>query len=137
MRYKGKKTMKEIDRNMFEEKEEQPEERKDKSSADFKVVGTHGKSQTVEFMEDGEPVRVIVPTKPSYSKRDLEAGIPASFRWDKLTMKADPKQLAANLHKRDIWTLEDAQKNTRAVLSAIQETYGVDLAAILTAKKDR
>ena len=95
-------------------------------------------AQIVQWKDGDAPLRSLVPVQDTYTIEDLRAGIPKSVDWgSKIKLQADPKVLAQNLFKRDIWNTEDAKRNPNSVISALMETYGADLTAIISIAENK
>lgn len=76
-------------------------------------------------LDDQESVAVV--DNPS-------AGIPYGVEfWRLVEMAATPQDLDRELKRRGIWTAEDLRAHPNVVLSALQDVYGVDLAALYQA----
>lgn len=86
----------------------------------------------VEYLQDGVPVRVSVPSNRVFqitdnkkevevSEKTLREGIPYGIPWaihvKDVTIKGE--DLERELHKAGIWTLDDYKRNPGAIQSAI------------------
>lgn len=101
-----------------------------------RVVEVRGPSAVVEFA--GGLKRAIIPLEEieedSVSAETLELGVPYGAPWESLVqLKATPQQLADELRRNGIWTIEDLERNPRAAIGALQTVYGADLSALLLA----
>lgn len=67
-----------------------------------------------------------------------ERGIPYGVAWEHVLpdLQATRGQLADELRKRGIWTVEELRARPNEVLGALTAIYGVDMAAIFNAVKD-
>lgn len=109
---------------------------------DVKIIQHSGHSALVEFMEGKTVRRVTIPAnvikENQVSKYQLKMGIPYGLPWADIKLSASAHDLENELHRVGIWTAKDALSNAQAVLGAIQATYSVDLAKIMTiAKQER
>jgi hypothetical protein len=129
---------------MASEKEVKEEEKKKeepkKEPIQVQIVASRGKSAVVEWVEDGEAFRKIVPKyKMKGNEIDEDTlgkapdyGVP----WAKeIKLSASAKELEKALHNAGVWTAEDATKKPQAIIGAINTAYKTDLAAILRAAK--
>ena len=78
---------------------------------DYKIIKAIGKNSLIEYVVDGVAVRVVMPRKKSYTKKDLDKGVPQSVRWDQVKLSFDAKTFCANMQKRGYWTKEDVQND--------------------------
>jgi hypothetical protein len=117
-----------------EEEKKQPEQKQ------VRIVVSRGKGAVVEWVEDGKAFRKIVPlSKMKGDKigedvldKSPDYGVP----WAKeIKLNASAEDLEIALHNAGVWTAEDAMKNPRAIIGAINTAYKNDLAAILKAAK--
>jgi len=86
-----------------------------------RIVGIHGKGIIVEIGPSDNLARMIAPSHvleyrddgtALLSKSDLDACIPYGANWEKhLKITVTPKEVAAMLRKRGIWTPADFEKN--------------------------
>ncbi len=86
---------------------------------------------------DGQ-ARLIVPAETvqagEVADEVLALGIPQGAPWEEIvSLNATPAALAAALRRRGIWDVADLRRNTDGARSALQEVYGLDLAALLRA----
>jgi len=108
-----------------------------------RVIRHTGSVILVSYVEDGAEKRRTVPAPTldpdgTISEKDLAAGIPYGIPWGKLNLKFTVTLvgLEKSLHNAGVWTLEDLMKHPQAVLGALQDTYRLDYAALLSAASD-
>lgn len=105
-----------------------------------RVIETRGETVLVEYRDALGLRRTLVPVQAveggKASEEELAYGVPYGLPWeDLIEMRASAAQLAANLRAAGIWTREDLERSPAAAFGALQATYGIDLAAIITAAK--
>lgn len=123
--------------------EEFKEEEKKEIKKQFKpvnVINSRGKSAIVEWVEDGKAFRKIVPTKDikdgSVEEKTLDKCPDYGISWSKeVRMSASSEDLEKELHNAGIWTAEDALRNAKAIIGALNAAYKTDLASIIGAAK--
>lgn len=101
-----------------------------------RVVSVTGPAALVETT-DGL-TRATIPANEivdgAVSEEALDLGVPYGLTWERLVkLSATPEQIARELRRNGIWTLEDLERNPRAALGAIQSVYGVELSTLLLA----
>lgn len=100
----------------------------------------------IEYLEEGVPVRVSVPSSCLItskdgtlliSKENLDRGLPYGIPWKyKLKIsEVTPESLELELHKAGIWTAEDVMKNPQAVKSALMSALRISMSDIQTIAK--
>lgn len=104
----------------------------------MKTIKRAGQSTLVEWKDDGRAQRTWVPVGLEDDEETVRMGIPYGVPWaDILIPRAIfPEDLEAKLHERGIWTAEDAQANPQAIVGAIVELIGVDMAAVVKAARE-
>ena len=107
-----------------------------------KVVQQKGQAALVEWIAEDGAHRATIPTstiiKGQVSENELEYGIAYGEPWEELvTISATPETIAAELRRCGIWTKEDLESRSTQALSAIQAAYGVGLADLLRAVRQR
>ena len=115
--------------------EEKQEHKPKPKMIEVRTVKTTGKSVIVEYTEKGATKRAIMPVDSikdgKVDSETLSLGIPYGIDWSKLELnQVTAEQLATELHKNDIWTREDVQKNPAAVQGALQKLIGLNLGKI-------
>lgn len=102
------------------------------------IVRQKGGFTLVEWEEDDRLYRSwVLPEMVVEGVVDRpQRGIPYGVDFSHLVvLQASPQTLDTELKRRDIWTHEDVLHRAQEVLSALQATYGVDLATLLQAAK--
>lgn len=104
----------------------------------MKTIKRAEQAVLVEWREDGKAHRAWVPLGAEGSEDEARLGIPYGVPWAELIPPRAifPEELEAALHSRGIWTAEDAQLNPQAILGAIVELIGVDMAAVIRAARE-
>lgn len=104
----------------------------------MKTIRRAGPASLVEWKEDGRPQRAWVPRELEEDEEVAGMGIPYGIPWAEILAPKTifPEDLEAELRRRGIWTAEDAQKNPQAIVGAIVELIGVDMAAVVRAARD-
>ena len=102
----------------------------------MKTIKIQGKSKVVEYKEGGEIKRCVLPL----DVEDIRLGAPYGLPFQMLLLKANvdermAQKIERELHKRNIWTVEDLQSNPNAALSAIQAAYSLDVQKLLNLAK--
>jgi hypothetical protein len=128
---------------MLEEKKEEIKEEKKEIKKHFKpvnVINSRGKSAVVEWVEDGKAFRKVVPLKDikdgSVEEKTLGKCPDYGIAWSKeVELKASSEDLEKELHNAGVWTAEDALRNARAIIGALNAAYKTDLASIIGAAK--
>lgn len=101
----------------------------------MKTIKQDGHSKLVEFEEGGQTRRAILPV----GEEDLEMSIPHGFPFaeaikDKVC-EGMAQRIEAELHRRNLWTLEDVMKNPGTAQGAVLAAYGVDYAILIQLSK--
>jgi len=95
-----------------------------------------GHSKLVEYQEEGQPKRVILPL----NEDDINLGIPHGFPFAEMLKPhvCEPmaERIEAELHRAGIWTPADISKNPGAAQGAVLSAYGVDYAILLQLAKN-
>ena len=105
-----------------------------------KVIYEKGRNVLVEWFDDGMPMRGWLPWNKVrvdiVDTIELDRVMPYGEPWeDIIELRATPREMAKNLRKVGIWTLEDLRKNPNAALGAIMATYKVDYHILLKSVK--
>ena len=110
----------------------------DKESVD--IIAEDDKVVLAQW-HDGEPRRAYVPTSEVEGSKApaevLDAGIPYGAPWAEIVGKMlkvvdlSPEAFAASLHKHNIWTARDIEKNPRAAKRAIDAALGITAGGLL------
>jgi len=94
----------------------------------------HGVS-LVEWMDDGEPRRALLPSSDvgedgqcEYPERGIEYGIPWSMF---ITVEVTPSDIERELKKAGIWTVGDLYHRPREAQGAVVAAYGAVLSTLL------
>lgn len=100
-----------------------------------KIIKVEGDASLVEYVLDGRLQRATIPTGKikgnEASAYSLNAGIPFGADWENLIeLKATPVSIANALRNRGVWTPEDAKRNPRQVVLALQTACAIDLSKI-------
>lgn len=105
--------------------------------AKLKTIKRAGSAALVEWKEDGRAQRAWVPVELAEDKEAAQMGIPYGIPWAEIIAPKAifPEDLEAALRGRGIWTVEDAQANPQAIVGAIVELIGVDMAAVIRAAR--
>ena len=103
----------------------------------MRTVKTSGKAALVEWEEDGTLQRAWVPRELAESQEEAALGIPYGVPWGEIIQlqPVDSAQLETLLRKRGIWTAADAQRHPQAIVGALIELVGVDMAAVIAAAR--
>lgn len=121
-------------------KEEAKEIKEVKSFKQIKVIQARGESAVVEWVEDGKVFRKIAPVKKindeQIEEKVLDKCPDYGVAWAKeIELSASPEDMEKALHNAGIWTAEDALRNSRAIIGALNAAYKTDLASIINAAK--
>ena len=115
------------------------EEKKETSHlVSVNLLASQQKTALVQYEDGGNQYRTYVPKKliSADSKVELNVlkkGMRHGLPWDEVklpTVSGD--QLAAELHKHNVWTAEDFRSNPNGVRAAINQLYGKPLAILTT-----
>lgn len=86
-----------------------------------KVISIEGYRVLVEWLEGGDYHRASITRdqikNDEVSIDDLHSAIQIGYPWDEQTF--DTKNMSYELHRRGIWTPDDARSNPRAVQEAV------------------
>jgi hypothetical protein len=99
----------------------------------MKLIKNDGNAALVEYVEDGELKRKIIPRSAvdengQIDRFELEVGIPYGIAWaDYIQLDATPKDIERELHKAGIWTADDLRIKQQAAVGAIQTALGIHL----------
>jgi hypothetical protein len=113
------------------EPEPEPEPKKPARARDARlpvtVVETRGRSALVEYVIDGERLRVYVPVEEvaggEVAEKVLQAGVPHGAPWRELLADVEGGEALANELKRlNVWTNADVERSVRNVQKAIAAT---------------
>jgi len=107
-----------------------------------KIIQKKGQAALVEWIADDGARRATIPAaaivKGQVASDELDYGIPYGEPWEELVeISATPESIAAELRKCGIWTVEDLETRPNQALSAILAAYGVGLADLLRAVRQR
>jgi len=107
-----------------------------------KIIQRKGQATLVQWIAEGGAHRATIPAdtiiKGQVASDELEYGIVYGEPWEELiTVSATPESIAAELRRCGIWTKEDLEARPTQALSAIQAAYGVGLADLLRAVRQR
>ena len=102
----------------------------------MKTIKIQGRSKVVEYQENGEIKRCVLPL----DAEDTKFGAPYGLPFQMLLQKANvdermAQKIERELHNRNVWTIEDLQSNPNAALSAIQAAYSLDVQKLLNLAK--
>lgn len=94
-----------------------------------KIVRQGLATSVAEYSSKGHTVRVMIPTTDvvngTVDEVTLGFGLPYGVPWETIELPTFTAQdLADELHKYDIWTSEDAQKNINVVQGAVSNITG-------------
>lgn len=105
--------------------------------AKLKTIKRAGSAALVEWKEDGRAQRAWVPVELAEDKEAAQMGIPYGIPWAEIIAPKAifPEDLEAALRSRGIWTAQDAQASPQAIVGALLELIGVDIATILKAAR--
>ena len=99
----------------------------------MKIIRIEGRSKVVE-LPDGN--RRVIPSDSNDATYGAPYGIPFALA---LVESGIPQRMAnkieRELHKRNIWTLEDLEQNPSAAMSSIQAAYSIDVQKLLSLVK--
>ncbi len=103
-----------------------------------KLIGRKNAAALVEYTDNGQTKRVTVPFSvikgDEVDRRQLSYGIPYGAPWAELIkLSATPQLIEEELHKRGIWTAQDALDKPQDVIVAVHAAYGLDVAAVTRA----
>ena len=100
-----------------------------------RLVEQTGKSALVEWSVKGSLKRGSIPVDKVAEKVDqdvLDAAVPYGVPWSAMLIKQfTGEDLEKAMHDADIWTVEQAYKNARKVVGALQALYLVHLGSLL------
>ena len=107
-----------------------------------KIIQRKGQAALVEWVDSEGTHRATIPMgvirKGQAAEDELSYGIPYGEPWEELiTVSATSETIAAELRRCGIWTREDLEARPTQALSAIQSAYGVGLADLLRAVRQR
>ena len=107
-----------------------------------KIIQQKGQAALVEWIADDGLHRATIPAdtiiKGQVASDELEYGIIYGEPWEELIeISATPETIAAELRRCGIWTKADLEARPQQALSAIQAAYGVGLADLLRAVRER
>jgi len=107
-----------------------------------KVVQKKGMAALVEWLDVDGMHRATIPATAvkggKVAEDELDYGITYGEPWEEMiVLSATPEAIAEQLRKCGIWTREDLEARPNQALSAIQAAYGVGLAALLRAVRQR
>jgi len=105
------------------------------------VLRVDGGSTLVEFVQDGEAFRKVVPSNKltpdnEIDDKSLSRGVSYGIAWaaelDKLSLPQiiTSTEVEKALHNAGIWDQDDVWTNSNAVVGALQSLYAVDLGVI-------
>jgi len=105
------------------------------------VLRVDGGSTLVEFVQDGEAFRKMVPSNKltpdnEIDDKSLARGVSYGIAWaeelDKLSLPqiVTSTEVEKALHNAGIWDQDDVWTNPNAVVGALQSLYAVDLGVI-------
>jgi len=123
-----------------EEKKEEPK-KEPKVFIDVRIVKSQGKGAVIEWVSEGKAFRKIAPLSKlkdgKIEEKDLEKCPDYGVPWAKeIELSASSEDLETALHNAGIWTPQDALRNSKAILGALNATYKTGLSSILkTANK--
>lgn len=103
----------------------------------MRTIKTAGKAALVEWEENGTLQRAWVPAESADNQEEAALGIPYGVPWQEVIelQPIDSARLETLLRQRGIWTAADAQAHPQAIVGAIIELIGVDMAAVLRAAR--
>ena len=103
----------------------------------FRIIKTDGEASLVEFSQDGETRRSVVPCGLESNVEALEAGIQYGIDWQKLFEEVEPdyERLANSFRNRGLWTFEDMLANPGKAKAALQDFIGVSYQTLLRIAK--
>ena len=94
------------------------------------------KTALVEYEDSGKKYRVYVPRKfvsadSKVERAVLRKGVRHGLPWEEVELPTvTGEQLAAELHRHNVWTAEDFRSNPNGVRAAINNLYGKPLALL-------
>lgn len=99
------------------------------------VINAIGDSALVQYIDDGVLQRKFVPTtevlQGVVSDQVLLQGIPYGYPWEEISTEFNVQMFANELHKADVWTVDDALKYPHKVSAALRATLSENLKAVL------
>lgn len=103
------------------------------------IIARKGETALVEWLAGEDLRRSVVPaeivTVDAAGQAWCEApeqGMAYGWPWEQLiVLQATPEQVARELRKRGIWTVEDLKANVMAAVAAFQTVYGMDVSRLL------
>jgi hypothetical protein len=111
-----------------------------KKSATVSVLDARGESALVEWTgKDGEARRAYIPAGEiddgKVAVETLEAGIPYGAPWGELAEEIGlppdyAPGFARSLYAHGVWTVEDLERNPKAVVGALVEATGITAGAL-------
>ena len=122
----------------MDEVKEEP--KKEPKLIKVRVLSSRGKGAVVEWVENKQAFRKIVPVSKikgnQIDEETLDKSPDYGVPWAKeIKLNASAKDLEIALHNAGVWTTEDAMKKPQAIIGAINTAYKTDLAAILSAAR--
>jgi hypothetical protein len=107
----------------------------DTTALPVKLINTKGQSSLVEFEDNGVRRRVFIPSDQlidgKVSNVIISRAIPFGYPWEEIQFTVGGADLAAALHKLDLWTIEDVLKYPKKLRSALETTLASQLKKIL------
>jgi len=117
-----------------------------KEPTDMKVLSLDGRRKLVEFVDDGVSERVVLPLDAPLTKISIKRGIAYGLTLDdvaeafgKFDRKEVARRLVNGLHRRGVWTKQDAHKSTaaNALRDALLEAIGVQMVELINLFEER
>jgi hypothetical protein len=101
-----------------------------------KLIKQHGQAAIVEYQNEIGIQRVVVPmgtiVNGEVDDAMLEAGIPYGEPWSSaIQVHTTPETIETELHRRGIWTIEDARADPLKVREAALAAFGRDIQQLL------
>lgn len=108
------------------------------------VISSKNGSAVISWVEDGTLQKGIIPSEliignevvDEYLTMAIPFGIDWALALESVHRSVTVDDLAKELRRHGIWTLEDAQRNPQAVQGAILSAYGVSYATVMKAAEE-
>lgn len=101
-----------------------------------RLIRTKGSSSLIEYKDGEIKRRVFIPASEliddQVSAEVLSRAIPYSYPWEEIEFTVGGAGLAEQLHRLDLWTVDDVLKYPQKLRSALQATITSQLSEILT-----
>lgn len=103
----------------------------------MKTIKQQGHSKLIEYEEDNQVKRVVLPVNEDNPNLGIPHGLPFADLLSSQVCEEMARRIENELHRSNIWTAQDILKNPATVQGAILAAYAIDYSFILQlAKKE-